>query len=38
MIGKYTTKNLQGSIFRKFRDQIMIVIPDADPGLGNVKF
>ena len=31
MIGSYMTKPLQGAMFRKFRDQIMGVIPAADP-------
>ena len=29
------TKPLQGALFRKFRDQIMGVIPDQDPGSGK---
>ena len=37
MICDYTTKTLQDAMFRKFRDQIMGVIPDAYPGLGKVK-
>ena len=31
------TKQLHVFIFRKFRDQIMGVIPAADPGPGKVK-
>ena len=37
MIGDYTTKHLQGDMFRKFRDQIMGMIPAADTGPGKVK-
>ncbi len=29
------TKPLQGALFRKFRDQIMGVVPAQDPGLGK---
>ena len=29
------TKPLQGAMFRKFRDQIMGVIPEQDPGPGK---
>ena len=32
MIGDFMTKPLQGSLFRKFRDQIMGMIPAQDPG------
>ena len=32
MIGGFMTKPLQGVLFRKFRHQIMGVIPDQDPG------
>ena len=32
MIGDYITKLLQGALFRKFRDQIMGVVPAQDPG------
>ena len=32
MIGDFMTKPLQGALFRKFRDQIMGVIPARDPG------
>jgi hypothetical protein len=35
MIGYYTTKPLQGGLFRKFRDQIMGVTPARDPGPGK---
>ena len=35
MIGDFMTKPLQGAIFRKFRYQIMGVIPDQDPGPGR---
>ena len=31
------TKPLQGALFRKFRDQIMGVVPASDPGPGKVK-
>ena len=37
MIGDYMTKPLQGDMFRKLRDQIMVVIIDAYPGPGKVK-
>ena len=37
MIGDYTTKTIQGAMFRKFRDKIMGVIPAADPVPGKVK-
>jgi hypothetical protein len=33
MIGDYMTKPTQGALFRKFRDQIMGVVPAQDPGL-----
>ena len=32
MIGDFMTKPLQGALFRKFRYQIMVVIPAQDPG------
>ena len=32
MIADYATKPLQGSIFKKFKDQIMGVIPTIGPG------
>jgi hypothetical protein len=35
MIGDYTTKPLQGVMFRKFRDHIMGVVPARDPGPGK---
>jgi hypothetical protein len=35
MIGDFTTKPLQGALFRKFRDQIMGVTPARDPGPGK---
>ena len=37
MIADYMTKPLQGSLFEKFRDQIMGVIPAKLPGPGKVK-
>ena len=37
MIGDYATKPLQGALFKKFRDQIMGVIPAVDPGPGKAK-
>ena len=37
MIGDYMTKPLQGALFRKFRDQIMGVVPAQDPGPGKTK-
>ena len=37
MIGDFMTKPLQGALFRKFRDQIMGVVPARDPGPGKVK-
>ena len=37
MIGDYTTKPLQGAMFRNFRDQIMGVILAADKVPGKVK-
>jgi hypothetical protein len=37
MIGDFMTKPLQGTLFWKFRDQIMGVIPAWDPGLGKPK-
>jgi hypothetical protein len=37
MIGNFVTKPLQGALFRKFRDQIMGVIPARDPGPGKAK-
>jgi hypothetical protein len=35
MIGEFTTKPLQGVLFRKFRDQIMGVTPARDPVPGK---
>ena len=35
MIGDFMTKPLQGALFRKFRDQIMGVIPAQDTGQGK---
>jgi hypothetical protein len=35
MIGDFMTKPLQGALFRKFRDQIMGVVPAQDPGPGK---
>jgi hypothetical protein len=35
MILDYATKVLQGALFRKFRDQIMGVVPARDPGPGR---
>jgi hypothetical protein len=35
MIGDYATKPLQGALFRKFRDQIMGVVPARDPRPGK---
>ena len=35
MIGDFMTKPLQVALFRKFRDQIMAVIPAQDPGPGK---
>jgi hypothetical protein len=37
MIGDFMTKPLQGALFRKFRDQIMGVVPARDPGQGKAK-
>jgi hypothetical protein len=37
MIGDFMTKPLQGALFRKFRDQIMGVMPARDPGPGKAK-
>ena len=37
MIGDFMTKPLQGALFRKFRDQIMGVISDQDPGPGKYQ-
>ena len=37
MIGDFTTKPLQGVLFKRFRDYIMGVVPAADPGPGKVR-
>ena len=37
MTGDYMTKPVQGALFRKFRDQIMGVVPAQDPGIGKLK-
>ena len=37
MIGDFMTKPLEGSLFRKFRYQIMGVIPDQDTGPGKYQ-
>jgi hypothetical protein len=37
MVGDYATKPLQGALFKKFRDQIMGVVPIRDPGPGKPK-
>ena len=37
MTGDYMTKPVQGAPFRKFRDQIMGVVPAQDPGIGKLK-
>jgi hypothetical protein len=37
MIADYMTKPTQGALFRKFRDQIMGVVPAQDPGQGKPK-
>jgi hypothetical protein len=37
MIADFATKPLQGALFRKFRDQIMGVVPAQDPGPGKSK-
>jgi hypothetical protein len=37
MIGDFMTKPLQGALFKKFRDQIMGVIPAQEPGPGRAK-
>jgi len=37
MIGDFFTKPCQGALFIKFRDQIMGVVPAADPGPGKIK-
>jgi len=37
MIGDFATRPLQGVLFRKFRDQIMGVVPAQEPGTGKAK-
>ena len=37
MIADYMTKPLQGAMLRRFRDQIMGVVPAKDPGPGKAK-
>jgi hypothetical protein len=37
MIGEFATKPLQGTLFPKFRDQIMGVAPARDPGPGKTN-
>ena len=37
MTGDYATKPLQGKLFKKFRDQVMGVVPVQDPGPGKPK-
>jgi hypothetical protein len=37
MIGDFMTKPLQGALFKKFRDQIMGVVPAQEPGPGKAK-
>jgi hypothetical protein len=37
IIADFATKPLQGALFRKFRDQIMGVVPAQDPGPGKSK-
>ena len=37
MVGDFMTKPLQGALFRKFRDQIMGVVPSEGPDLGKNK-
>jgi hypothetical protein len=37
MIGDFMTKPLQGALFRKFKDQILGVVPAQDPGPGKTK-
>ena len=36
-IGHFSTKHLQGALFKKFRDQMMGVVPEKNPGLGKSK-
>jgi hypothetical protein len=37
MIGDFTTKPLEGALFRKFRDKIIGVTPARDPGPGKTN-
>jgi hypothetical protein len=37
MVGDFMTKPLQGSLFTKFRDMIMGVVPTSDPGPGKAN-
>ncbi len=37
MTGDFLTKPLQGALFRRFRDQIMGVVEQPDPGPGKPK-
>ena len=37
MTGDFMTKPTQGALFRKFRDQIMGVVPAQDPGPGKIQ-
>ena len=37
MVGDYATKALQGALFKKFRDQVMGVVPIRDPGPGKAN-
>ena len=37
MVGDFMTKPTQGSVFKKFRDQIMGIVPAQDPGPGKAK-
>ena len=37
IIRDFMTKPIQGALFRKFRDQIMGLIPSQDPGPGNAQ-
>ena len=37
MTGDFLTKPNQGAVFRKFRDLIMVVVPQPDPGPGKPK-
>ena len=37
MIGDFSTKPIQGALFKKFRDQIMGVVPTKNSGPGKTK-